>query len=121
MGPNSVGPCHCGDEGQWEPLKIQTGKWHSLVAAFQYVLISVEGVGGLQESFERHLYQYGAVSHYTQIIAVTQDGNQIARVNLVPCAPRSDGFLKSFCIYLSIFLFPVAVSPRAECFVIFVS
>lgn len=22
MGPNSVGPCRCGDEGQWEPLKI---------------------------------------------------------------------------------------------------
>lgn len=22
MGPNSVGPCRCGDGGQWEPLKI---------------------------------------------------------------------------------------------------
>lgn len=81
----------------------------------------MERVGGLQESSERLLYQYGAVGHCTQIIAVTQDGNQIARVNLVPCAPLSDGFLNFFCIYLSIFLFHVAVSPRDECFVIFVS
>lgn len=60
------------------------------------------------------------VSHYTQIIGIIQDDNQIARVKTLSLVHH---FVMIFILFYfaSIFLFHVAVSPKAECFIIFVS